>query len=388
MKKIVSIMLSVLCALLGAACGKNDRDKAVADAVLIGGFESIAELKTFLYTDEFHKAELNTDENYVTQGEASAKFTLRGTSAGVDPRFDLWLDTKYAGGKTDFGDVKSLTVDVFNPSDTEREFTLSFTTRKQGAVRATYVPKTYKLKKGKNKIIYAIDRAVAKDVCYMDNAEYVTFEFESSRDEPYVLYVDNLMAHITDEEIKSVTKIYKENELLFFDDYSDRFAVSTNTLRAQPSEAPTISICRDPRFIKSGSGSLQVTLAVTPSRPGMDDAPGITVSGDAVERVDFSKYSKVAFSVMGDAPETISNVSVEFYDVNDVNYNMICHLQNIYNWSQEIPSFKWHTMTADIKTMADAGLDMTKIKKINLYYGNKETGDPYSLYFDDFTLIP
>ena len=391
MKKAIAILLAAMCVFGASACKDNKGESgapAPADntAVVIGGFNSLKELKTLLYSNTFRKAEVNSVKDYVTEGGFSGKFTLGGGENGAKSKFDLWLDTEYANRKMNFTDVHALTVDVWSTSKTEREFSLSFTTRLQGAVRSTYVAKTFRLKKGYNRIIYTIDRAVAKDVCYMNNAEYVTFTFDNSGTD-YFAYVDNLVAHTTDEAITEVQKTYKENELLFFDDFSDRFMISTNTLRGQPSEAPSLSVCRDPKFIKSGTGSLQVTLVVTPSRPGMDDAPGITISGDAVERVDFSKYSGVSFSVNADT-ESFSNVSVEFVDANGLNYNSICHLQEIYEWKQKVPGFKWHTMTADVQKMADKGLDMTKITKINIYYGNVQTGEPYSFYFDDFTLVP
>lgn len=389
MRKFLALFLAIVSIFMISGCTQDAPDEAKESTgnneVVVGGFNSALELRTFLYSN-FYKAEVNTNKDYISEGDASAKFTMRGSSSGGQPQFDIFLDNRYATPKRDFTDVHALSVDVWSEASENKTMTLSFTTRKSGSVRSTYVEKSFVLKPGYNRIVYSIDRAVAQSVCYMDYAEYVSFKFENAYDNPYVVYVDKLIAHTTTKEIEVQPKEYQENEVLFFDDFADLFMVKPNTLRGQASEAPEISICRDPKFIKSGSGSLQLQLVVTPNRADSEDYPGITISGEAVSRVDFSQYSGVSFDIMGDAP-TISNVSVEFIDVNNVGYNSICHLQQIYEWKQAVPGFVWHTITADVKTMADKGLDMSKIDKINIYYTNLEKGEPYSIYIDNITLI-
>lgn len=389
MRKITALLMASASIFMISGCSRNDPPETeksdVQTEVVVGGFDSVLELRSFLYTN-FYKAELNENKDYISEGNASAKFTMRGSSSGAQPQFDIFLDNKYATPKRDFTDVHALSVDVWNQSSSDKTMALSFTTRQTGNIRSTYVEKKFTLKPGYNRVIYSIDRAVAQSVCYMNYAEYVSFKFENSYDEPYIVYVDKLTVHTTTEEIEAHSKEYKENEVLFFDDFTDLFMVKPNTLLGQASEAPEISICRDPKFIKNGTGSLQLKLAVTPNRAGSEDYPGVTISGEAVSRIDFSGYSGVSFDIMGDAP-AISNVSVSFIDANEVGYTSICHLQQIYEWKQDVPGFIWHTITADVKTMADSGLDMSKIDKINIYYTNLETGEPYSIYIDNITLV-
>lgn len=393
MKKLVYFLLAVLLMFSLAACGKGGEPPV--DRVVIGGFESIKELKTFLYSATFNKAELNSDKMYVTEGKNSAKFTVRGGADGAVPKFDLFLDMQYANYKVDFTDVRALTADVWNASDEVKEMSLSLTTRQQGTVRATYLAKSYRLQPGYNRVIYTIDRSVANDICYMDRAEYVTVTFENSYAAPYAVYMDNLLAHLTDEEIEPVTKEYKENELLFFDDYSDRFMVSPDTVMAQPSEAPALSVCRNPKYIKQGTGSLQVQLAVTPSREGFDDAPGFKISGEAIDRIDFTQYSKLQFSVIADADIGTNNLSVIFYDENGTGSGVCADLRsaNGIEWNTNIEGDTWYTVTVDLTDLADPDganrwpIEVNKIESISIFYGNLQSGDSYSFYFDEFTLL-
>ncbi len=375
-----------------SACGGGADDSSASDStggkkagnVLISGFSDFKELRTFKFSGYFHKAEVNTDKAYITEGDASAKFTVDGGEGGI-PEFSIYTDTKY-NTKKDYTDVQALSVDVFNAGDTPRKMEIYFMTRESGATRAKYIEKEYTLQSGLNSLTYTLERDVAKQICYLDKVEYISFRFENGHNDPYVLYMDNLRAHLTDEPIKETKKEYKQDELLFFDDKVDRYFASATTVRAIPTEAATLSLNRNPAYIKGGSGSLQAKVVVDPSGAATH-SPAVTISGEPVTRIDFSEYSKVQFSVMTDQDLKDNNLMVEFFDVNGVFLNAIDDIRSQIGWGTTIEAGKWYTLEVDIAKLVEAGLDVSKIDRINFYYLHVMQGEPFSWYFDEFKLI-
>ena len=271
-----------------------------------------------------------------------------------------------------------------------RKISISFTTRKSGNTRAEYLKKSFDLSPGKNSLVYEVERAVAKQVTYVDKVETINFYLDRLQ-ENYSVYLDNLQAHLTSEPVQTLTKTYKTSEegdeLLFFDDMQDRFFVKPNTIRAVSAEAPEISICRNPAYIRSGNGSLQIDTAVYPEGNAYQ-YPGFTISGEAVSRVKFSEYTKMVFYVMVDTDLEGKNLSVEFYDVNDLNLNTIDHVRNYYDWGKVIPANTWIKLECPISALVEKGLDVDNIDRINIYCDYSRQADfKFTWYLDDFTLV-
>lgn len=384
-KRIFSLLIAVLLGFgLLSACKGGGEEKTPEGNVLISGFSDFREIRTFKFSGYFNKAEVNEDLEYVTEGETSAKFTIDGGEGGI-PEFYIFTDTIY-NTKSDFTDVQALTLDVWNADEVPHTMKIYFMTRESGATRAQYVEKEYVLQSGYNSVTYMIDRAVANQICYLDKVEYIGFRFESGHGDPYVLYMDNLRAYLTDEPIEEMKKEYREDELLFFDDKVDRYFASATTVRAIPTEAATLSINRNPAYIKSGSGSLQAKVVVDPSGEATH-SPAVTISGEPVTRLNFSQYSKVRFSVMSDRNLQDNNLMVEFFDVNGVFINAIDDIRSQIGWGTTIEAGKWYTLEVDIATLVEAGLDVSRIDRINFYYLHVMSGEPFSWYFDEFKLI-
>ncbi len=387
MKKTILLLMALVFVLAGAAgCsgGENSASQGYSTA-LISGFSEMKELRGFKYSEFFNKAEISRNEEYVTEGETSAKLTIDGGISGI-PEFSVFTNSFWCS-LTDFTKVQALSVDVFNTDTKEHTVKISFTTRNGGTDRTSYSGKTYTLKPGKNEVIFEIDRAMAGFVCYIDKVEYITFTFDNSQGSPYVLYMDNLKAHLTEKPAEKLEKTYKPGEILLFDDKVDRCFVKATTIRAIASEAGELSLNRNPDYIKNGTGSLKCTVKVNPSTSGTT-APAITVSGQPLEQIDFTKYSQLKFSVMCDKELGGNmNFSIELYDENGVFYNSIDHIRNYIPWGEPIPADTWFELVVDLNDVAEQGLDLEKINTINMYYGTPSTGEAYSWYVDDLMLV-
>lgn len=127
----------------------------------------------------------------------------------------------------------------------------------------------------------------------------------------------------------------------------------------------------------------------------VDDAPGFKISGEAIDRIDFTQYSKLQFSVIADADIGTNNLSVIFYDENGTGSGVCADLRsaNGIEWNTNIEGDTWYTVTVDLTDLADPDganrwpIEVNKIESISIFYGNLQSGDSYSFYFDEFTLL-
>lgn len=385
MKKILSLIISVL--LLFGLFGfvgcetqtpTTPQDTSVSKidpklSSLKCGFSCLDELRFFEYLGNFYKAEVNTDKQYITEGDASGKFSFSTSPIDV-PEFRVWADTKFFG-EADFTKVQAITVEVFNPSETTHPLWMSFATSTSGAMTnfQTYPETKYTLEKGYNLIVLTLDRASADYLCDMKNVAYIAFRFANA-DEPYDLYFDNLRIHYTEEKIETAEKTYQENELLFFDDSMDIFFVQAMAIMCAPNQLPTVSLCRDPKYIKSGTGSLMIELS---SADTADVYPLVGISGEAIERIDFSQYSKIRFTVYANHNNWMS---VRFSDQNGV----YCYAPT---WSDPFVDGVGQVREIDIANLADQGLDVSRLATMEFAYGHVQNTTGQAFFIDEIILV-
>ncbi len=285
MKKFTVLLLAAICSLsvFWAGCGDKKNDEADAQAAatyeLKSGFASIKELQSFEYSRNFYKASLNTDKEYVTEGETSARLYIKGKEFDV-VEMKIWSDTPYFGSK-DFSKVNMVTLDVFNPGTEPRAFTMSFSTSSEGLKQAyqKYTEKEVTVQPGYNLVTYSVDRTVALAICDMKYAEYFSFSFLCDAKE-YSLYFDNLRVHYTEEQASTGEKTFEDDEILLFNDYLDRFFVKAATYMCTSSVLPSFNIERDPRLITEGTGSLRVEAPQSEGDPGWDETPCLEITGE------------------------------------------------------------------------------------------------------------
>ena len=383
MKRISAILLSALLAFGFVGCtpaksNTSDNESLLDPSLsqLKCGFSSINELRFCDYSG-FYKAALNKDKQYITQGDTSAKYTFKGNPKSY-PQFSIRADTEYFGSN-DFTKAQALSVDVFNPSNKPHKMWFSFTTSENGdrKVFQKYTEREFLLQPGFNLVSLVIDRSLAAYACDMKNVAYITFRF-CNEEEVYDLYFDNLRVHFTEEELVTKTKTYEDDEILFFDNSLDRFFVNTATYMCSPSVVPTLSICRDPRFIHEGNGSLKVQYSSDAGDPSRDETPCVSFSGEAVDRLNLKEYSKLTFKYMSNFDQ--GRVSLRFRDVNGVGC-MYSPVNTVRSKAGE-----WMDMEVDFTKAKESGLDMEHIALIEMFYAHK-TGAEYMFYIDSMRLV-
>lgn len=374
MKKFIVSLLSLVTILGSSACSlpaglsqKKELDPNLS--ALKSGFSCFDELRFFEYSD-FYKATVNTDKQYVTEGETSGKFTFKGSDA-TSSSFKVWSNTNYFGS-SDFSRAQAITVEMFNPSETSRKVWVSFATSKDGLMANFQVyPETeYELKPGYNLVALVLDRASANFLCHMEHVSYINFRFMNDGSE-YDLYMDNLRVHYTDEEIEKLEKTYEENELLFFDDPADLFFVSTPMLYS-----PTLSICRDPKYIAAGSGSLMLSLSEQ-SISGMEYWTAARISGDPIDRVDFTQYSQIKYTVMSNCYNMMVMRFIDSVGTRVTKTWPYIHLEDGVRYERVV----------NLSEIAAEGLNLSELEYIEFSYMHEQSDGTKAMFIDDVTLI-
>jgi len=120
-KKFLIVLCLAFVTLLSAigftACTKDGGKSQTKN--LIAGFETYHELIAFNWQFDFGRAEVS--EEHVTQGEHSVKLAVRGNYRTTNkPTLTIKTATESLP-KTDWLDVSSILVDVYNDNDTVKQ---------------------------------------------------------------------------------------------------------------------------------------------------------------------------------------------------------------------------------------------------------------------------
>lgn len=351
----------------------SSSNETVLQNSLASGFNSIRELQSFGYNAAFYKAALNTDPQYISEGTSSAKFTFKGRDI-YTPELKIYSDSGYFGN-SDFTQADMITLDVYNPGEKDRTFVMMLTTSKDGnkTVYQNYTEKSFTVKPGHTLVTYGIDRSIAAAICDMKYVEYIDFRFQNDPEE-YSLYFDDLHVYYTQEPLVIETKKYQENEILFFDNKLDRFSLQTVPYMSTSATLPELSICRDPRYIHQGNGSLKVSLPNTPGNMAIDETPCIRIDGEAVTRNDYTKYQSIQFDFLSEYDGGL--LSVRLY--NSLGAGIMFSPVNL-NRSKK---GQWMTMTISLQDAANGyisawdgtkceGIDIEHLSAIEIFYTHR-----------------
>ena len=115
MKKINLILIMLLLSLLLVSCDESD-DK---NDNLIHGFESYEAARDYTYEGWFGKVDINFDEKYISEGNASFKVYPMGNYIDMPTNYPFVKINSF--GKdvltSDYSEFKSILLDVYNPND-------------------------------------------------------------------------------------------------------------------------------------------------------------------------------------------------------------------------------------------------------------------------------
>ena len=286
MKKIAKFLSLVLILLLLSstslfACsfGKN-----ASNGKVLLSFESVKEIQSMTLYRGINKVEVNKNKDYIVDGNSSLR--VCPNSNIVDGVYESSYIAFLGGGKyftkTNFNDVKCLSVDIYNA--TENDLLLVWGVR--GNDSSSYI-----VKSGWNKFFKYIDR----ELLYSNNEGYVkqiSFFFEGREENLGMLdvYIDNVRYYETDIEFEK-TQVSAQ-ELIRFDNKVEKNIFEVLKKSGDVLAECVLTINNDIRYLKSGSGSLKITagnkLAETV------DKPVLKILGSDLP--DFDKYRNDGWS--------------------------------------------------------------------------------------------
>ena len=255
---VISLVLSVT-AFASAGCDKGNNSDANGNGVLISGFETYDELIGMRWLNDFGSAKLTSDKQYVTEGEHAVHLQINGDyKNNRNPAMGLVLGTVYE--KTDYSDVKKITVDVYNDNDFTANVYFQYLTKSKDTPLLSSENKVELPAKKMTKAEFNIDRNFLAQLLRLDQVLQLRLAFDNATTymQPYrSFYVDNLRYHLTDEPIDKNYKIRKENEIESADkpEYLSAWQ-NINQYQYTPSN---LEFNTDPKYMRGGTGSFKMS---------------------------------------------------------------------------------------------------------------------------------
>ena len=302
-KKKILIILSLVAIMLVSAFGfvactnQNNDNKSQQDVNLIAGFESYEELISFNWQNDFGRAEVS--DEHVTQGSHSVKLTVRGNFRNTNkPTLTIKTATESLP-KTDWLNVSSILIDVYNANDTEQTIGFKYLTKKEdNEIMSAEIVETIPAKTQKT-VEFVINRDLTAYFLNLDvvSTLNLTFENATSWEQPYrVFFVDNMRYKTTDEPINQNVKVREDGELESCD-LPEYTAAWGNILSYVYSRA-ALSFNSDPAFIKGGEGSFKLQSHYTNGLPDANRTIGINMLSSEI--TDWSDYYSISYWVYND----------------------------------------------------------------------------------------
>ena len=365
--KILTLALAGLTAIgmLGfVACNGEEETGAQTNEILIGGFESYDELTQMSWINSFGAVELTTEHK--TQGDHAAKLTVRGLHTNSSkPQMIIPTDTDFVE-KTDYTDVESVLVDVYNDSDTDQKIGFQYlTTADEKRVLSAEIFQTIPAKTTKT-LEYKIDRDITAQFLNLDlvTSLRLTFENQKTYHEPNrVFYVDNMRVKTTDAPIDTSVPVRAEGEYESCD-RPEYLSVWANILPKVYSDS-TLSFNDDSAYIKSGNGSFKLTSNYSGGSATANHSVGFKLVKS--DYTDLSDYYSLSFWV---------------YNDNEVDTNF--HINNMFVPQNPLKAKEWTQIELTVDWLKTQGLDVNSFLPMFIFHAHLDK--PYTWYVDDIRL--
>lgn len=262
MKKFAYVCISTFLALTAfAGCGAGGGAEA-NPARLVNGYENQLDLNSMMMYTALGKVTISNESEYVRHGNASAKVTIMadpffGVYDSYIPSLHQAMNIKKDGRDyTDFTDIGTIELDVYNTSEKEEKFGFalyySYYEGNSATEWFTLAPNAW------TTIRYNVTREMIptakKNGKTVRTVEGVRYYFERQKEE-LDFYIDALRVYKTDAAIGEIPKVsLKENEYCSFDQLWQVTSLKTNGTVGRPS----LSLSRS--FTTDGGASLRLDM--------------------------------------------------------------------------------------------------------------------------------
>lgn len=377
-KKLFSVIITIALAATFCfpACGKTS-DKGKKQTTFITkkslcGFESNKELLSVRW-DYRIDGTVELQKENVTAGEYSAKLTTEmdtTTVKGNELGITFIPGTEFIP-KTDYTDTVAIELDVFNAFSQRIQY--------QFVLNNTYVLKQDFLECGSNRLVVPTNRE-----CY-DFANVMTFDLRldgkpAGVSDPYVLYLDNLVAVTVPDSVNKVNKSYAGDTPYKFESENDVKNVMAQMGTPESRfTVPKYTLNRNPKYTLYHKGSLKVEFFSNSANTGVDTLGFRTIDGP--DSLSMDKYDFAT-----------TYLTFDMFNPTDKNITVIFRVQTLDRKTVGteilIPAGSWSDpsqakiLLQDIKDLT-IGTNINIATIIFLISGFAETGD--CVYLDNIS---
>ncbi len=293
MKKIFAILLSA-CLLFSAVafsgCDFNYVEETPKGYAMLNDFESSGEFDLLRLFGVLGKVEKNTQSEYVTSGNASAKILIfsnpyKKQAPYMEQAFEL---VKKNEDYRNFEDVSAISFDLYNTSQNVLSVGLQLTYEESNSMK-----QSYELKQGWTTVSFKVKReyipkTTNKDGILAPWVENLRIAFDRMK-EDCVLYMDNVRIHKAHKAQAEIRRNLMENEICSFDrEWQTGFIVPS-------AEKATLlpAFMRSYDITSTGKGA-SLRIETTASEFQGDTYPGVELKEEILQTVDWKSYPEDA----------------------------------------------------------------------------------------------
>ncbi len=374
----VSVLILCLTAVCAVGCGKKGGSQST---VLLSGFESYDELLSMNWQNMFGKADLVTDDEYVTEGNYAAKLTVSGdytAGAAARPTMTIYTDTAWLN-KQDYTDTTGMSVDVYNAQSTALNMYFQFAILNDQNTLQYSSEQKIVLQPGANAVEIAFDRGFLNQLIDIKNITRLLFAFDNATEKNQpdrVLYMDNFVAHTTAEAIPTDVKIREQDELESADRAEYLSAWGIINYIYSPSE---LTHNTDPQYVSQGTGSFKFTA---PATGGGSTTPGFIMRSTPIS--DISSYYSISFDIYNDNDEDYQFITFAFKPIGVAKANAWTRFEFTIEQLKDFKDEDMMNLPGFNEETDHYKYDIYDFKNFNLITTNNSKDEPITFYFDNF----
>ena len=309
MKRLLAVLSC--CSLLFASVGcKNAISRKGGDANIIelASFEGYEEIKDFRMMNHFGAIAPVREREYVTDGNYALRVDVSGNHLNPNnfPSIGILTGSDGAVGKTDFEDVKTILLDVYNANDTDANVYFQYLTKTKVGMKLSSRNGVTVPAKTKTTVKFVLERDILANLLNLKSVSQLRIVFDNQTEygQPTrTFYIDNLRAETTKIPIDANVKVRKEHEIESAnkEDYLAAWQ-NMNSYNFAPS---SLTYNSDKNFVHEGEGSFKMTNVIG----FIDSTGGATYGGGWKMEMpfnDLSGYKQIEFWVYVNCQDAVS----------------------------------------------------------------------------------
>lgn len=382
MKKIIFCVLSVFAFMISlfsfSACVETEKDSGENEKHMLCSFDEYDSLSEITYAHSFGKVDILDECEWKTEGKACIKASIDGSrnDRGQKPMMVLYADSQYVN-KTDFSDVATLELDVYNDNDETKyiyfQLEISQLNTEGDVVYLQTAEYSYELPaKKQTHVTWEFDRGFLMQLMDIKSVTQILLSFDNPTDGDFdVYYLDNFYATTTNRETNPV-QIRKEGEIES-GERAEYLAAWSVTL---PKHCPTgLAFNSDPNYVKYGKGSIMITAP-----DGLNKVNTPTVSYEAKQSIDLTDYESIVFHMFNANEKDYNGYFVTAEGQFRVDFSL-----KAGEWTRVEISLSKLKALAHLEEFSDSVYKQFSSFQITLYF--QEPNTPLTFYLDEMYAV-